>query len=80
MSAGVIIAAAGSGNRMGGVYKPLERLNGREMLLYSLDVFEKNDQTAFVVISAREDKMQEVKLVRSLLKMLSTAVFLMTLI
>ena len=60
MSFGVIIAAAGSGSRMGGVYKPLERLNGREMLLYSLDVFEKNDQTAFVVISAREDKINEI--------------------
>ena len=60
-SFGVIIAAAGSGSRMGGVYKPLEKLCNRVMLLYSLDVFEKNDDVAFVVISAREDKIEEIE-------------------
>ena len=58
---GVIIAAAGSGSRMGGVYKPLEKLCGREMLLYSLDTFMKCDEVAFVVISARSDKIKEIE-------------------
>lgn len=57
---GVIIPAAGSGSRMGGVYKPLEMLCGKEMLFYSLDTFEKSDEVAFVVISAREDKTDEI--------------------
>lgn len=58
---GVIIPAAGSGSRMGGVYKPLEKLCGREMLAYSLETFEKCDEVAFVVISAREDKIVEIE-------------------
>lgn len=58
---GVIIPAAGSGNRMGGVYKPLEKLCGKEMLSYSLEVFEKCNEVSFVVISAREDKINDVK-------------------
>ncbi len=57
---GVIIPAAGSGARMGGVYKPLEKLGTKEMLIYSLDTFEKSDEVAFVVISAREDKINEI--------------------
>ncbi len=57
---GVIIPAAGSGSRMGGVYKPLEKILGKELLCYSLDVFEKCDEVGFVVISAREDKIDEV--------------------
>ena len=59
-SIGVIIPAAGSGARMGGVYKPLERLCGKEMLLYSLETFEKCDMTAFVVVAARQDKIDEI--------------------
>ena len=58
---GVIIPAAGSGARMGGVYKPLEKLCGKEMLLYSLDTFQSCEDVAFVVISAREDKIPEVE-------------------
>lgn len=58
---GVIIPAAGSGSRMGGVYKPLEKLCGKEMICYSLDVFEKSKEVAFVVISAREDKIDELR-------------------
>ena len=60
-SVGVIIAAAGSGSRMGGVYKPLEKLCGKEMILYSLDTFMNCDEVAFVVISARSDKMNEIE-------------------
>lgn len=58
---GVIIPAAGSGSRMGGVYKPLEKLCGKEMLLYCLETFEKCEEVAFVVISAREDKITEIE-------------------
>lgn len=58
---GVIIPAAGSGNRMGGVYKPLEKLCDKEMLCYSLETFESCSEVAFVVISARQDKIEEVE-------------------
>lgn len=37
----VLIAAAGSGQRMGGMYKPLALLCGKPMLVYSLEAFEK---------------------------------------
>lgn len=57
---GVIIPAAGSGSRMGGVYKPLEKICGKEILYYSLDTFEKSSEVSFVVISAREDKTGEI--------------------
>ncbi|MBE6681389.1 MAG: 2-C-methyl-D-erythritol 4-phosphate cytidylyltransferase [Ruminococcaceae bacterium] len=56
---GVIIPAAGSGSRMGGVYKPLEKLCGKPMLFYSLDTFQNCSEVEFVVISAREDKVIE---------------------
>ncbi len=58
---GVIIPAGGSGSRMGGVYKPLEKLCGKEMLLYSLETFEKCCDVEFVVISAKEEKIQEIE-------------------
>lgn len=58
---GVIIPAAGSGNRMGGVYKPLEKLCGTEMICYSLETFEKCSEVAFVVISARQDKIEDIQ-------------------
>ena len=56
---GVIIPAAGSGSRMGGIYKPFEMLCGKPMLLYSLEAFEKCRYVSFVVIAAREDKISE---------------------
>ena len=58
---GVIIPAAGSGSRMGGVYKPMEKLCDREMISYSLDTFEKCEEVSFIVISAREDKISEIE-------------------
>ena len=58
---GVIIPAAGSGARMGGVYKPLEKLCGKEMILYSLETFQNSQEVAFIVISAREDKVDELR-------------------
>ena len=59
---GVIIPAAGSGSRMGGVYKPLEKLLDREMISYSLDTFQNSPEVDFVVISAREDKIDELRI------------------
>ncbi len=60
---GVIIPAAGSGSRMGNVYKPLEKLCGKEMLCYSLETFQKCEDVAFVVIAAREDKIEDCRAV-----------------
>lgn len=54
----VIIAAAGGGTRMGGVSKPLIKINGREALLYSLDVFCRCEKVAAVVISLRPEDEQ----------------------
>ena len=56
---GVVIPAAGSGSRMGGVYKPFELLCGKPMMLYSLEAFQKCPYVSFVVIAAREDKISE---------------------
>lgn len=53
----VIIAAAGSGSRMGSVYKPLMKLNGRHTLLYSLDMFMSCDCVERVVVSARREEL-----------------------
>ena len=57
----VLVAAAGSGARMGGVYKPLEMLCGKPVICYSLELFEKNTCVKSVVISAREDKTKEIE-------------------
>lgn len=57
----VIIAAAGSGSRMGSVYKPLMKLNGRHTLLYSLDMFMSCDCVERVVVSARREELLLVK-------------------
>ncbi|MBR5528322.1 MAG: 2-C-methyl-D-erythritol 4-phosphate cytidylyltransferase [Clostridia bacterium] len=53
----VMIAAAGSGTRMGGVSKPLMKINGRQAILYSLDLFMASDDVERVVISARREDM-----------------------
>ena len=58
---GVIVPAGGSGARMGGVYKPMEKLCGKEMLGYCLETFENCPEVAFVVIAAREDKTGEIE-------------------
>ncbi len=57
----VIIAAAGSGTRMGGVSKPLMKLCGRQVLLYSLDTFMKSSRVARVVISAKKEEVGIIK-------------------
>ncbi len=56
----VIIPAAGSGSRMGGIYKPLEALCGKPMLCYSLEVFQKSDYVKNIIIAARDDMISAV--------------------
>lgn len=53
----VIIAAAGSGERMGGISKPLMKICGRHMILYSLDMFMSCDFVERVIISAKREEM-----------------------
>ncbi len=48
----VLVAAAGSGRRMGGVYKPLTPLNGRPMIAYSLEAFQKCGFVKQIIVSA----------------------------
>ena len=56
----VLIAAAGSGQRMGGVYKPMSVISGEAMLAYSLRAFEKSGFVKQIVISAPEDRVEEI--------------------
>ena len=51
----VIIAAAGTGSRMGGVSKPLIKLCGRYAIEYSLDAFSALDEVTRIVISTRKE-------------------------
>lgn len=55
----VLIAAAGSGQRMGGVYKPMSVLAGEPVLAYSLKAFQNSGFVKQIVISAPEEKMEE---------------------
>lgn len=48
----VLVAAAGSGQRMGGIYKPLSLLGGRPMIAYVLEAFEKSGFVKQMVVSA----------------------------
>ncbi len=56
----VLIAAAGSGQRMGGVYKPMTELAGEPMIAYSLRAFQNNGFVKQIVVSAPEDRAEEI--------------------
>lgn len=56
----VLIAAAGSGQRLGGVYKPLSILAGEPMIAYSLRAFQNNDFVKQIVVSAPQERAQEI--------------------
>ena len=60
-TATVIIAAAGSGTRMGGVSKPLMKINGKEALLYSLDLFNESSYVERIVISTRKEDIETIE-------------------
>jgi 2-C-methyl-D-erythritol 4-phosphate cytidylyltransferase len=51
----VILAAAGSGTRLGGVSKPLLRLCGKYAIEYSIMAFSSLDEVTRIIISTRED-------------------------
>ncbi len=57
----VLLAAAGSGTRMGGVYKPLEMLCNKPVISYSLQLFQDCPMVKKVVIAAREDKINDLR-------------------
>lgn len=56
----VIIAAAGSGQRMGGVYKPMAQAGGAPLLEYSLKAFEKSGYVKQIAVSAPKEHMEEI--------------------
>lgn len=56
-----IITAAGSGTRMGGVSKQLLNLEGKPVLLYSVEAFHACDQVKEIIISAKKEEMDTVK-------------------
>ena len=51
----VILAAAGSGTRLGGISKPLMDIGGKTAIEYSLEIFEETDAVTRIVISPREE-------------------------
>lgn len=57
----VLIAAAGSGQRLGGVYKPMYSLCGEPMIAYSLRAFQKNGFVKQIVVSAPKERFDEIK-------------------
>ena len=61
MGASVIIAAAGSANRMNGIDKILCRINGREILSYSLLAFDSAECTDKIVVVTSSEKIDKIK-------------------
>lgn len=57
----VILCAAGSGTRMGGVSKQLIELLGKPCFIYSAQAFEKAPEVDEIVISARADQVEEIR-------------------
>lgn len=57
----VLIAASGSGTRMGGVYKPLSALCGKPVITYSLEAFEKSGFVKSIVVSAPAERHEEIR-------------------
>lgn len=51
----VILAAAGSGTRLGGVSKPLVDILGKTAIEYSLEIFESIDDITRIVISTKQE-------------------------
>lgn len=49
-----IIAAGGSGTRLGGVSKPLIEICGKSVIEYSLEIFQSIESVTGIVISAKE--------------------------
>ncbi len=56
----VLLAAAGSGKRLGNVYKPLLEIENKEMIAYSLEAFEKSGFVKQIVVSAPEERKEEI--------------------
>ncbi len=51
----VILAAAGSGTRLGGISKPLMKICGKTAIEYSLEVFQKNENVTRIIISTKKE-------------------------
>lgn len=51
----VILAAAGSGTRLGGVSKPLMEICGKTAIEYSLEVFQRNEDVTRIIISTKKE-------------------------
>ena len=57
----VIIAAAGSGARLGGVSKPLLKLCGKYAIEYSIEAFSACESVTRIIISAKEEDIPSYK-------------------
>ena len=51
-----VVTAAGSGERMGGISKPMFRLCGKECLLYSLDALQRSPEIREIILTAKPDE------------------------
>lgn len=58
----VILCAAGSGTRMGGVSKQLIEILGKPCFVYSALAFENSPEVDEIIISARADQVDEVRM------------------
>ena len=55
----VILAAAGSGTRLGGVSKPLMNILGKTAIEYSLEIFENIADITRIVISTKDEDIEK---------------------
>ncbi|MCI5751976.1 MAG: 2-C-methyl-D-erythritol 4-phosphate cytidylyltransferase [Oscillospiraceae bacterium] len=51
----VIIAAAGNASRMGGITKQLAQLCGKPVIVHSMEVFQRMDEVAEIIVSAKDE-------------------------
>ncbi len=56
----VIIAAAGSGTRMGGAAKQFLRLCGKPVIIYSMEVFDRIEAVEEIIVSVKREHMETV--------------------
>ncbi|MCM1578258.1 MAG: 2-C-methyl-D-erythritol 4-phosphate cytidylyltransferase [Ruminococcus sp.] len=60
-SVSVIIAAGGSGERMGGINKLMSLIGGMSVIVHSMRAFEGLEETAEIIVTAREEERETVE-------------------
>lgn len=68
-----IVAAAGSGERMGGVSKPLISLCGKPCIAYSLEAFQESGQVDEIIVVAKPEEVEEIQNIGALYRITKLA-------